>query len=375
MPIGENEVVDSHMHVGVLGDRWPEFGKLSDWYRQQLTYKIFLLYAGLDPDQVSDTSLHETTVRVITTSGVHRVVCLALDPVYERNGVRREDASHIWVANDYVLKLRDEVGEKVLFGASVHPFAPDFKDRVLKCAENKAVLIKWLPSAQQFSLGDEKVGEAMKFLATAKGGKPLPLLLHCGPEYAVPTSDEKTWSYDFISWNILDRIKNLFGKWHTPDVKGTERNLKAALDAGAVIIFAHCGLPYFSSGLFGNLLEHSDFDTVKDWLSSNVNAPYPGRCYGDLSALCTPLRSSFFPKIARLPVDYLLYGSDFPTPAFELHADAADVERDFKAVLEGHFERVIIPQDNLLTVNYQQLEHAFPGHPLFTNFARRLARN
>jgi hypothetical protein len=61
-----------------------------------------------------------------------------------------------------------------------------------------------------------------------------------------------------------------------------------------------------------------------------------------------------------------LLGSDFPTPASELYADAAEVELNFKAVMEGHFERVIVPQDNLLDVNHRLLHQAFLGHPLFT---------
>jgi hypothetical protein len=49
--------------------------------------------------------------------------------------------------------------------------------------------------------------------------------------------------------------------------------------------------------------------------------------------------------------------------------------RDFKAMLEGHLERVIVPQDNLLDVNYRMLRQAFPGHPLFTNFSKMIDVN
>lgn len=373
MSISETEVIDCHMHVGVLGDQWPQYGRLSPWYRQQLAYKIFLFYAGISPDQVSDRVLHEATVRVLSSAGVNRAVCLALDHVHDRNGNPRPDASHVWVANEYVVKLCGDVKEKALYGASVHPFSRGFKDRVDRAVHDGAVLLKWLPSAQQFSLGDPLVGEALEHLAVAHGGKPLPLLLHCGPEYAVPTSDEKTWTYDFISWNILDRINNIFKKRHTPDVDGIERNFKRALDAGGVIIFAHCGLPYFSSGWFGNLLEHSDFDRVKEWLQANNGASCRGRCFADVSALCTPMRKTFFSKVADLPSGSLFFGSDFPTPAFELNADAEEVKRDFEAMINGHLERIIVPQDNLLDVNFRQLQQAFPGHPLFTNFARMLA--
>ena len=373
MPIAPNEIVDCHMHVGLIGNEWPQFGRFSDWYKEQITYKVFLLYNDIPPEKATDAKLHEAIVRTLsTTMTVNRIVCLALDPVYDRNGNRHEESSHVWTANEYVLKLRDEVGEKVLFGASVHPYRTDFEQQVADCVSKGAVLLKWLPSAQQFSLGDEKVGHAMKFLATAKGGKPLPLLLHCGPEYAIPTSDKKTWTYDFISWDFLDRVKNIFTNRYTPDIAGTEYNLRGALEAGAQIIFAHCGLPYFSSGIFGDLLEHSDFDAVKSWVAGNAGTSYSGRCYADVSALCTPLRKSFFPAVAGMPADYLLLGSDFPTPVFELYGEREQQIQDLKEVMKGHIEHLIIPAGNLLDVNVEQLRRAFPDHALFTNFAGKL---
>ncbi len=373
MPIEPDEIIDCHMHVGLLGNEWPHYGRFSDWYKQQITYKVFLLYGDLPPDQATDTKLHETLIRVLsTTEVVNRIVCLALDPVYDRAGNRHEEASNVWTANEYVLKLQADVGEKVLFGASVHPYRLDFEEQVTEWVGKGAVLLKWLPSAQQFSLGDEKVGQAMKYLATAKGGKPLPLLLHCGPEYAIPSTDPKTWTYDFISWSLLDRVKNLFAGRYTPDVAGAKRNLQAALDAGAQIIFAHCGLPYFSSGLLGDVFEHSDFGTVGDWLAANVGATYPGRCYADVSALCTPLRKAFFQDVANMPADYLLLGSDFPTPSFELFSDPDQAMRDFKEVMKGHIEHLIVPAGNLLDFNVRQLQRAFPGHSLLRNFAGKL---
>ena len=40
------------------------------------------------------------------------------------------------------------------------------------------------------------------------------------------------------------------------------------------------------------------------------------------------------------------------------------------AILNGEFERIIVPEGNLLDVNWRELQHAFPGHPMFEN-ARR----
>jgi hypothetical protein len=212
----------------------------------------------------------------------------------------------------------------------------------------------------------------MIFLATAKGGKPLPLLLHTGGEYAIPTSDEKTQSWDFYSWSWRDNLMNSWPfrkRWHTPRVADIHENMLAALRAGAVIIFAHCGLPYFAPRFF-SFLEHSDFAFVKAWVRRNLANEYPGRCYADISAFCTPFRMSYFDAVKELPEEYLLYGSDFPTPAFEIGADAAENRRDFNAFMKGDFTRLVIPEDNLIAVNYREMRTVFGGSAVYTNFAR-----
>lgn len=367
--------IDMHCHVGLVGDRWPRWGGMSAEYRRELTYKIFLLYARISEDEVCDRRLREKAVETIATSSLDKVVCLALDPVYSESGVRNQAASHLWVDNDFILELQKDLPGKVLLGASVHPFDKDFKDRVKKYVDLGAVLLKWLPSAQQFDLASEKARRAMEFLTTAgPGGRPLPLLLHIGPEYAVPTSDKRTQSYDFLSWSFMDDIGNFFRskrkKWHRPKVDEIKKNLEAALARGADIIFAHCGLPYFSGGLLGGLLEHSEFKVIRDFLERTDRGEFKGRCFADISAVATPFRKGYFPDLRKLSQELLLYGSDFPTPVFELSADLGEMYADFRAILGGQLYRIVVPQDNLLDVNLRELRNAFPGSPVFTNFAR-----
>jgi len=368
-------LIDMHCHVGLIGDKWPQWGGMSNEYRRELTFKIFLLYARISEDQVCDRKLREKAIEVIATSGLDKVVCLALDPVYSSSGTRNQAVSHLWIDNDFILELQKDLPGKILLGASVHPYDKDFEDRVRKYVDKGAVLLKWLPSAQQFDLASEKARRAMAFLATAgPGGRPLPLLLHIGPEYAVPTSDKRTQSYDFLTWSWLDDIGNFFRsrrkRWHRPNVNKIRSNLEAAMAEGADIIFAHCGLPYFSGGLLGGLLEHSEFKAIKEFLTLTDRGEFKGRCFADVSAIATPFRKKYFSNIRKLPQDLLLYGSDFPTPAFELSADLGEMYEDFRAILRGQLYRIVVPQDNLLDVNLRELRNAFPGNALFTNFAR-----
>lgn len=368
-----SNVIDVHMHVGLLGDKWPNLGHFLPSYRKDLVYKIFLLYVRIKEDQVTDQFLFEKTIEAIATSDMDKVVCLALDHVYDEKGTPRPELSNMWVDNDYIVHhLMTELPDKILLGASVHPYDPKFAERVYKYADKGAVLLKWLPSAQYIDLAEDRTREAMIALAKAgPGGKPLPLLLHIGTELAIPTTNERTNGYNCLSWTWKDKFSNFFRgkkKWYIPRLEKIHDNLNVALQEGTIIIFAHCGLPYFVGGLFGGIFEHSEFKTVCNYLNRTNNQEFSGMCYTDLSAICTPFRKKYFKEIGKLPDNLLLFGSDFPTPAFELSADIKEFWDDFKAVLKGDFHRVIIPQDNLIDVVHRELKYFFPGHPMFTNF-------
>jgi len=373
---GSGKVIDMHCHVGLLGDQVQGWGRMSDWYRQQMVYRVFLFYGRIDPDEVSDHTLREATEEAICGSTVDHVVCLALDHVYDQGGHRREDLTPMWVHNDYVLDLCRTVGDKVLLGASVHPYDLNFRDRVRKYVEQGAVLLKWLPSAQRIDLADDRVQEALVFLSKARDGGPLPLLLHVGPEYAIPSPDPRTWSYDFLSWSWWDRARNslrISEKWHRPQMRKIDENLRGGLREGAVIVFAHCGLPYYAPSWLAKVVEHSDFGTVSRYLRDfPADGSAGGRCYADVSAFVTPFRTGYFDAVRDLPRQSLLFGSDFPTPVFELSADAGEMWEDFQAVLRGELDRIIVPEGSLIEANYQELRKIFRGHPMFTNFGALL---
>lgn len=366
--------VDMHFHVGLRGDKHPEWGHISERMRRMSPrYETFLLYAGVTKGRDVDEVMLARIEQVIRDASIDHVVCLALDHVWDAHGGPRRDLTDFWVANEFVLELRRRIGSKVLFGASVHPYRPDFREKVGECIAQEAVLIKWLPSAQQFSLSDPKVREALLFLATARAGKPLPVLLHVGVEYAVPTTDERTRPYDYLSWGFWDRFWNLWrrDKWHEPDVAAVRRTIDEALAAGAVIIMAHCGLPYFAAR--SKLLEHDDFPVVRRYLQRTAAGEFGGgTCYADVSACATPFRQSYYDALRKLPHDRLLFGSDFPTPVFELSADLREARRDFRAMLAGDVWRIVVPQGNPIDINCRELNHFFPGHAMFTNFDQYL---
>ncbi|MGQ0703943.1 MAG: hypothetical protein ACT4PM_12490, partial [Gemmatimonadales bacterium] len=328
--------IDLHVHCAVLGDdpAFRQYGRISTWMRAQPVYRIMLWYARIPEDQASDRVLRDVVLKTVRTASLDRVVCLALDPVYDRDGKRRENLSNLWVDNSYIVKELIPASEgRILLGASVHPYDPAFETRVAQSVADGAVLLKWLPSAQQINLADPRVRRALEILAGAgRGGRPLPLLLHCGSEYAIKTTDPGTTSFDFLSWGFWDRLGNALRRkkerWGTPDVAGVLGNLRAGVEAGSVIILAHCGLPYFAPR-FLSFLEHDDFPVVRSLLQESAGPRGPGKFLADVSALMTPFRRSYWGDIRKLPEHLLLAGSDFPVPVFELSASPAENRRDF----------------------------------------------
>jgi predicted TIM-barrel fold metal-dependent hydrolase len=374
-----HDIVDMDLHVAVRGDTHPELGWMADEFRNTWpVYDIMLLYLHIKRDEDTDKAFRDKVIEIVTgAEKVGRVVCVAQDHVYDEQGIGLPKQSYYWVHNDFVRDLSKDplLQGKVLYGASVHPYRDDFEAEVQRCVADGAVLLKWLPSAQQFTLEHEKVRKALEFLATAKQGKPLPVLLHVGYEGANPASNEYTKSYDYLSWSFWDGVRNFwrFGKkkWHTPNIPEVRRTLDEGIEAGAVIIFAHVGLPYFIAR--SDFFEHSEFPVVREYLERTAQGKTgKGRCYADLSACATPFRRAYFADLAKLPPDLLLFGSDAPTPVFELSADLDEAWDDFKAILNGKLEQIVIPEDNLLDVNYRELAHYFPNHPMFTNFAKQL---
>ena len=378
--------IDMHCHVGVIGDINPSYGGMSREYAASLLFKVFSVYARIKTPTPTDYDFEAAAISLINSSTqLNNVVCLALDPPYNQaTGLREQEKAHVWVDNSFVIRINKITNGKALIGASVHPYDKDFKRRVTEVVNEGAALMKWLPSSQQIDLASPQVRDALEFLATAKNGKPLPVLIHIGPEHAIWTSDVRTTSFDYLTWGVLDRIFNFFRfskKFHVPNEKQIESNLKNAVQKGGILILAHCGLPYYAVKLWERIGEHSEFRQVKklmEWtkqhqksLVSNNGAALPG-IYADVSAFCTPSRQLYFKDVANLPPDLLVYGSDFPTPVFEINADHKENLEDMRAVFEGKIERIIIPEENLLDAHLTILESYFPGHPMFTTFSKML---
>jgi len=227
-----------------------------------------------DPEAIEAAYLGELLRNLRASRFVKAAVVLALDGVYDARGDLDEGRTHLYVTNDAVLELarREHV---LLAGASINPARRDAIDELERVAEGGAVLIKWLPNAQEFDPAAAAYRPFYRRLA-ALG---MPLLIHSGVEYSVVRS--------------------------TAQDHGDPARWRLALDEGVRVIGAHGG----STGLF---FWERYARTVFDFLER-----YPNLIV-DSSALGIPSRTGMLLRLLANEVarDRLTFGTDYPLPCF-----------------------------------------------------------
>ncbi len=285
------ETIDMHVHIG-----GPEDPKSGCYWSKKFTstaaYAAMMLnFVTLDPRMLkviargpSLKEIEKLTLRqIVKARKVRKVVLLALDAVYGKDGKVRENETHLFVPNEYVASLAEK-NKHVLLGGSIHPYRPhDEIDRELEfCINNDAVLCKWICSSQQIDSTDVRCEYLYNKLAEYN----LPLLYHTGREDAVPTSDETHKEYD------------------------RPKYLQYPLRQGVTTIAAHCSVPYI--GVLGEEDNYLD-ELLQQFKLAEKNG---WKLYADVSALCSPLiNGDDIEKIKRgIPPERLLLGSDFPIP-------------------------------------------------------------
>lgn len=211
-------------------------------------------------------------------------VVLALDAAVAEDGTVLWEASGMVVANDYVRELA-RAEPKVLAGASVNPNRGERCGRAAleRCLEGPppAALVKWIPNAQLIDPALPRHHWFYRLLADHG----IPLLCHCGPEYAVPVPPPV---------QLHQKL-------------GDPARLERALDLGVTVIVAHAATRFFPT----------DTDDYLDVLAAMM-ARHP-RLFADVSAFCTPCRIGTVQRVLdTLPPDRLVLGSDFPIPVADM---------------------------------------------------------
>ena len=300
--IGAKRVIDMHVHLAGPGDGFPQDLRWSESFERGIGFAALKILKGWSFRRVTDDLMIETLKReALRAESLDLAVVLALDRVYDADGSSHgfEQAdpalnlTTLYVSNRIVADLC-RPGTKLLPGISVHPFRDDALEE-LDRYRDRAVLCKWLPSAQRIDFEDTRDVARVKldrFYAKLAQLK-MPLLFHAGVESSIPTTDER-----------FDRFNN-------------PRYIERALDLGATVIVAHCGCSYF------DLIQDNVVEETLSLFRRMKAEGKPWDLYADISALFSPFRArkildKVFGRRAGsegIPPERLIYGSDFPNPA------------------------------------------------------------
>jgi predicted TIM-barrel fold metal-dependent hydrolase len=323
------EIIDIHVHFGAPYD--PASGCYwSETFEKTAAYWFMKLMSGSLFKKLTIAHIEKKLLEIINDSKqVDKCVLLAMDKVYDENGNPKDNETHLYVPNTYI-KTMSENNTRVLFGASVHPYKTNWKNELENCIHNGACLCKWIPSSQQIDPTNNKCIPFYQALADHD----LPLLVHCGPEYAIPTSNK-----NYIEMN-------------------NPKYLRSALNMGVTVIIAHCSLPYL------NMLDIEYQDDLAEFYKLFEDAQTNNwKLYSDVSALATPLRSSYIPDVKRkIPHEKLLFGSDYPLPASELsYKKSKNVFKWLKLFFEA------LSTKNPIDKNYLSIDDMGFNKSVFTN--------
>lgn len=250
-------------------------------------------------DIADDFSFAELLIRFVRRSElVDKAVLLALDQVYELNGTPRPDATHLHVPNGWAAAVVAANPDAALFGASVHPSRRNACDELRRVAANGAVLIKWLPSAQDIQPDRQQYRQFYDELVRLG----MPLLSHVGNEHTIPCAySDKTAAQDndspMQSNNHPERL------WF-------------ALECGVNVIAAHCALYERNDKPKGEGEDTPDnIDLLHEMMMKSPGGNGKGTLFSDLSAFITTstFRTRLIDRIVgHFPDDRLLFGTDFP---------------------------------------------------------------
>jgi predicted TIM-barrel fold metal-dependent hydrolase len=331
-----DDVIDAHIHFGAPRDE--ESGCFwSEKFTRTAAFFAMKLITGSLFRKMDIHKIKKHMFQVVEKSDfVKRSVFLAMDQVHDEHGNPQPESTHLYVPNRYIRDLARE-NQRILFGASVHPYRRDWQAELDFCLENRAVLCKWIPSSMGINPEHPQCLPFYRKLADHR----LPLLCHGGPEYAIPDTDSR-----FVRYN-------------------NPKYLRTALDEGVTVIIAHCALPYF--GLL-DIDYQDEFDEfIRLFNESDRNN---WRLYADLSAICIPTKSPYIKRLKdNVPDERLIFGSDYPIPISELsYHESPNFFQWVKYAIK------VILEKNLLDKNYLIIEGMDFDPCIFTNAARLFAQ-
>ena len=283
---------DCHVHLIGVGDNgsgvWvnPRMRSLlSPW--QYAQFRFYLNASCADRAQDRDGSFVERLLRLLDECPPgFKAMLLAFDYRYDEQGRRRTEASAFHTPDAYAAELAQRHPDRLRWIASVHPYRKDALAALDAAAASGACAVKWLPSAMGMDPGSPRCDE---FYAALKR-RDLPLLVHCGTEYAVHGGADQQL--------------------------GNPLRLRRPLEQGVRVIVAHCA----SLGTGRDLDRGADGPELSNFelFARLMDEPaYRQNLFGELAAVTQVNRADVVQATLIGRSDWhprLINGSDYPLP-------------------------------------------------------------
>lgn len=269
---GNPEIIDIHCHSAGIGAGqsgcYVSPALLRNW-RFGLYLRAFGVTRAELVEQGDGLVISRLSERLSSSSEVDSAVVLALDCVVDEKGGPNLDATELYVPNEFVSGETRKYNN-LYFGASIHPFRKNAIEELRKVYDEKAVLIKWLPSVQHIDPFDKRLIPFYDCMAELG----LPLLTHTGDEHS------------------FTRARNAFSD---------PARLRLPLDHGVTVIAAHAATNGTNNG-------QRNFERLLPMFSEYPNL------YADISSLTQINKWGHLQRILKHGeiLDRLIYGTDMP---------------------------------------------------------------
>lgn len=287
--------LDCHVHIAGLGAGGTGcrvnprlLSWLHPWNRVQ-----FLVYCDaariVDLDRGDQEYVERLTELARAWPNPGRFGILAFDAHYKSDGTRDDDATDVYVPNEYVLALAANAKDLFVPVGSVHPYRRDALDELDKLAAHGVKLLKWLPNAMGIDPADPRC-DAFYDRMAARG---IALLSHAGDEHAVDAAAAQEL--------------------------GNPLRLRRALEHGVTVVVAHCA----SLGSNEDLDDpkHGRLESFDLFLRMMDDTRFRGRLFGEISGITQTTRCGrpLATLLERRDLHQrLVDGSDYPLPAINV---------------------------------------------------------
>jgi len=309
--LDRDRVLDHHAHLAGMGtsgsgcELSPEhLSWAHPWKRIQTL--AYMRAGGVQTLEEADAQFAERLLQLIEHPQYPgRVLLLAFDRAHLPDGSVDAARSEFFVPLDWVERHSQAAPRRCLSAVSIHPYRTDALE-VLRSAHARGVrMVKWLPNSMGIDPADARCLPFYAELARLD----MTLLTHAGEEQAVDAGERQEY--------------------------GNPLRLRAALQAGARVIVAHCAslgdsLDLDAPAKDGIRVRRSSFELFarmmdEQRLADGANdGARRGGLWGDLSAVTFRNRDARVLHELLRRIEWhgrLVNGSDWPLPAIRVMTD------------------------------------------------------